>query len=256
MSLAPGGVKHKPAPKRRTHDPTLPEFNPPWLQDVSEAKLRRLWKSRKRPFYATVTARQHIRIYGVERFFREYREEILFGDDWENDMKDLQATLDDDRIEAERVATMRTLLRAQRHAYFIELQKHKFLRNAHATHVDRFVFSVDSVRPRSCKLTPVSGYSSQEYRLVHGGVMRLVRKRSGKGARPTPLPPDMCVVPGELARCARLDCIEATVFGALYEANLTKVLGDLGGHKEPPIARFISHKLYDKNLWRLIAALL
>lgn len=61
-----------------------------------------------------------------------------------------------------------------------------------------------------------------------------------------------------LERCMRLDAAEAAIVGALNEQQRDSRLASRATsfHTTPPIARFVSNRLYDMNVWRDILAFL
>lgn len=239
------------------HNPKRACWNPKWLTEASNAKLQKIWKSRERVFYESVEIRAHIRIYGVERFFAEHRDEILFGDDPKRDMKQLEALLAKEKLHDDRMMLQRVLLRIKREnrpvddafvtvnlvydkvAYMYE--KAAALRNYRVREAgaNYACFADANLGPRVLKFT-----FSPNARLQH------VNSSFKSGFKIPMLELNI----EERKRCRRLDAIETTVFGAECEASQKRLLAKAPRSKwtPPPIADFVTNPLYDKNMWRLI----
>ena len=221
-------------------NPRAPEANPEWLDAVSPLKLRSLWRSRDRIYHNAIDIRTQIKAYGVERFFAEHREELLFGEDIHRDKALLITTLVEDQDRACRLAARRLLLRFKHERKSINIRlrilANWLMYNVHSVSWDRAVL-VDG------KGTKFNFFYLNNYELRTQG------RRFGNVVW------TRCTFDGkDLARCKRLDTIESTVFGAENEAQHARRLGP--AYPPSPIADFLNSPLYDKNVWRFITQLL
>lgn len=236
------------------HHPKRACWNPKWLTEVSNAKLQEIWKSRERVFYESVEIRAHIRIYGVERFFAEHRDEILFGEDLERDMKQLEALLVKEKLHEDRMMLQRVLLRIKR--------ENRPVDNAFTTvsSVYKKAAALRNYRVReaganyACFNDAMLGPRLFKFAFVPNARLQHVNSSFKSGFKIPTLELNI----EERKRCRRLDAIETTVFGAEREAAEKRRLAKVhkGDWVPPPIADFITHPLYDQNVWRIIGYLL
>lgn len=260
----------------------VPESAPAWLKTISQEKLEELWKSSGRPFFPSLSAASHVRIYGHARFLAEHRDAILFEADMQHDERWLEKSLATEKARDDRLALRRVLLRIQRdgrtvgNAFLTANKRWIQAENTHRHVADLVAFVVESVstgrvlfRLKNATLpaAPLSYLLVREARLQH------VSWSSFNDARPL-----MQLNPKEHKRCLRLDAIEVTICGAEHEAAHARWLDDTSdapsrargapslvrararridrAWEAPPIAHFVMSTLYDKNLWGLITALL
>lgn len=244
-AIAPGGKKTKSARPSKLEEcgPLAARANPPWLKATSAIKLRQLWRSRDRVFCPNIDMRTHIKIYGVARFLADHRDEILYGEDVHQDRKALLALLSEEEACEVRLATQRTLLR---------IHEERILISLHDVHALLWQLTrVNSIgkhcavlhRDISLDESTVFYYSSHERYTLRVQEATSVRKRWVRYK----------LSELETKRCARLDSLEAAVFGAEHEAAEVQRLN--GTYTPPPIGRFVTDPLFDKNLWGLIAKL-
>ncbi|MEK7704275.1 MAG: hypothetical protein AAB426_04895, partial [Myxococcota bacterium] len=226
--------------KRAKCDPKAPHANPDWLSTVSALKLRTLWRSRDRIYYHTYDIRAHIKIYGVDRFFSEHREEILFGDDIHNDRQALLATLAADERRANNLALWRLFLRHR--------AERRSIRISEPPSIVGVEYTVRAVERHRVFLGSTNDAPFHEFKYA---IHKTLRKQSMRHGKTTWTIHLLCHA--DLARCQRLDAIDATVVGALCEAkHALRVRGTDLEYVPPPIAHFVTHPLYDKNVWGLI----
>lgn len=242
---ADGRLTIRISTKYPKHNHRAPDVNPDWLFTVSALKLRRLWRSRDRVYFHSDDIRKHIKIYGVDRFFAEHRDEILFGDDIHNDRQALLATLAEDERRVDRLALTRLFTRLKREKRPIRVSEPPAYVSAE--------YNVRVVKEDRVLLTEVGsvGVISE---FTYGTFKTLNKQclRFGKRVRVPFL-----VSEAEIARCKRLDAIEAAVFGAESEAKHGQRLrGCDPAYTPPPIARFVNSPLFDKNVWGLIAKMI
>ncbi len=226
--------------KRAKCDPKAPHANPDWLSTVSALKLRTLWRSRDRIYYHAYDIRAHIKIYGVDRFFSEHRDEILFGDDIHNDRQALLATLAADERRANNLALWRLFLRHK--------AEQRPIRISEPPSIVGVEYTVRAVERHRVFLGSTSDAPFYEFKYAIHKTLRKQSLRHGKMTWTIHL-----LYHADLARCQRLDAIDATVVGALCEAKHALRVRDTDlEYAPPPIARFVTHALYDKNVWGLI----
>lgn len=259
--------------KRKTGEHATASRNesviPKWMRKVSTAKLERLWL-RDNDYGIqefVVPVRSLILVHGAERFFNRHRNEILFGKDVEYEMQCRQRRAATKQQQEQRAFIARVMLRFVRERRLLncfgeEVVYHcpdgkRISRSQFTWHGPR-VIAVRGIRVMlRHEDAPVSD-PDRDIEARIGAVRKGYHLRIVHTTNTQHVVTQLSVHDRDLARCARLDSVEATIIGAENERKRALRLADAASpfYAAPPIATFLSDTIYDQNVWRDILAFL
>lgn len=282
--------------KRKAEQPEgvhrMKDLPPDWMRHISTDKLERLWQQDEHYGLdgSNIPVRSLILVYGADRFFHANRDAILFGEDMEYDMQRLAKQLRAEQQRDQQRDQQRYKQRKER------CEQRRKQRREQNQFIARVLLRCARERMQLCcfgeeaeylqfsgQRTSVTQITWDNLRVlsVQGTKVKLRRENAPPHDKTRDVlarigtvrnghmyfraettfhrtTTHLTLLKTTLDRCKRLDAAEAAIVGALNEQRRDSRLASNATpfYTTPPIARFVSDRLYDMNVWRDILAFL